>query len=112
MRDIINTHDQLTRAGGGVAIMYRARGKLIVPGWIILRVDALGQSVVTDERAHWTEYGRKVFLVVDRNSIREKLAEAQTWVAENCGERGPWKRNRAGNYVPKRIDDAFPIRKK
>ena len=109
---LINTHDQLVAAGGGVAIMpsyTQGRGSARV-GWGIYRVDAAGKQIVTDSEAPWYNYGRKVFYSRTR-SHDESLEEAKAWVAERCNEPGPWHRNHMRDYVPERIAKQFPIRR-
>ena len=114
-RSIINTHDQLVAAGGGVAITpSRTVGREPrVSGWAIYRVNAAGKQVVTDKDAAWYDQGCKVFLFFSapaRETARVwALEQAQQWVAKQYGETGPWKRNVMRAYVPERIAKAFPL---
>lgn len=107
----INTHDQLAAAGGGIAICpaYSGARRDYRNGWCVYHVNAVGQQVVTDKNAHFTDYGRKRFGEFG-TSRAEALEEAKRWVAETYGERGPWVRNRLGDYLPERIHKAHPLR--
>lgn len=101
----INTHDQLAAAGSGVAICPAYSGARDRNGWVVYRV-VRGVRVLTDTRAHhglmhFAEFG---------TSRAEALKEAKRWVAETYGERGPWVRNRLGDYLPERIHKAHPLR--
>lgn len=118
--EAVNTHDQLVKAGGGIAI-----GTATLPGrsrraygWDVYRVvvkDGKAISVVTDSDAPWYAYGRKVFRFEDQSAEGKAAAlkAAQDWVADTYGEQGPWKRNgmRQRQYVPERINKQFPLRK-
>lgn len=110
MTTCINTHDQLVAAGGGVAIVpaYTGARSNYRNGWHVYRVNVKGQPLVTDKTAHWTDHHRKHF--PDGFSRAEALEEAKRWVEATYGERGPWVRNRMGDYLPERIHKAFPLR--
>ena len=119
-REIINTYDQLRRAGGGIAIIAQHGGirETYVDGWLILRLDAKGQKLITDKDAAWYHNGLR-WIHADRAKYsnwhdrqRAALELAQEWVAGAYGEQGPWKRNRMGDYLPERIAVQFPLRKK
>lgn len=109
----VNTHEQLKAAGGGIAIItaYAGARSEYRNGWKIYHVNAAGRRVVTDENAHFTDYGCKHF--GESGTTRaEALEEAKRWVAETYNEHGPWVRNRMGDYLPERIHKAFPLRKR
>ena len=113
MTRIINTHDQLVAAGGGVAIM-TARSSGRMPracGWAVYRVNARGEQIVTNADAAWYEYKRKTFYWRLYGDKAAALESAQEWIAEHLGEPGPWKRNAVRDYVPERIQKQFPIKK-
>lgn len=118
MREIVNTHDQLVAAGGGVAIMpaYTGTRTQYFYGWAIYRVNEHGKQVVTDPKAHWSDYGKKVFSTLGQKGntpaerSRNALAAAKAWVAEQGWYDGEWTRNRRRSYVPKEINKRFPIR--
>jgi hypothetical protein len=114
MTRLINTHDQLVAAGGGVAIMTaHTQGRSSrACGWAVYRVNAQGEQVATNAKAAWYEDGRKTFYWRVYSDKNVALESAQEWIAENCGEAGPWKRNAARDYVPERIQKQFPISKK
>jgi len=105
---IINTHDQLVAAGGGVAITraYTPSRERRVCGWAVYRVNAAGEKLATDPKAAWYDHGCKTFLKFGRG---DALADAKEWVAETYGEGGPWKRNSWGDYVAAPIAKAFPL---
>jgi hypothetical protein len=109
--DICNTHDQLTLAKTGIAICWHGKhGRSPIGNyWSVTRyLD--GTRRVTDPKPPW--WGNKEMLFdVFTKSKKETLTEAQAWVATTYGEVGPWARNRQGDYVPKRINKEFPIRK-
>lgn len=114
---IINTHDQLKAAGGGIAIIVAHGGirETFVNGWYIYRVSKHGDQLITDPQAAWYNYGMKWFSNFGDGSFHERnavaLGQARAWVAEQYGEHGPWVRNAQLDYVPERIQKAFPIRR-
>jgi hypothetical protein len=112
--EIINTFDQLTAAGGGLALCYESPSRWTTPKVSVMRVSE-GKLAKTRSDAPWYDHGMKTF-IVDRPLTKENkaaaFAEAQTWVALNFDERGPWKRNRMGDLVPEWIDKRFPIRRR
>lgn len=111
MRKIINTHDQLTAAGGGIAIVrsHSLGRDQHFYGWAIYRVNASGQQVVTNPKAAWYDHGKKVFPAFDHPGGKKgALADAKQWVADQFGETGPWTRNWLYDYVPTRIYKAWP----
>lgn len=111
MKAIVNTHDQLVAAGGGIAILpaYSGARSEYRNGWKVYCVSGAGVQVSTDPTAHWTDYGCKRFgeQEIGRGG---SLDEAKRWVAEAYSECGPWKRNRDGAYVPERVAKAHPLR--
>lgn len=116
---IINTHDQLKANGGGVAIVPTYTGvRTIHPyGWGIYRVGKDGKAIPTDPNAHWTEYGKKVFPHNRHNGTpaeqkRASLEAAKAWITEQGWHDGEWTRNQARDYVPKEVNDNFPIAKR
>lgn len=117
--EIINTYDQLCRAGGGVAIMpsYTGSRTQYFYGWAVYRVNEHGKQIVTDPKAHWSDCGKKVFSASsqqgDTPAERSRAAReaAKQWIAEQGWYNGEWQRNRAQDYVPKDINQRFPIRK-
>lgn len=114
--EVINTHEQLVRSGGGVAITlhYSGARREYVYGWSVYRVNADGKQVVTDPNAHWSDYGKKVFRGEGSSfhgRQRNALESAKRWVAEQGWYEGEWKRNRMRDYVPKEADQRFPIKK-
>lgn len=113
-REIINTHDQLRAAGGGVAIVPASLpGRSPYQyGWAVYRVNAEGKGLVTDKDAAWYEYGKKVFSDLRSEGGRMgALAAAKAWVAEQGWYDGPWTRNRMRDYVPTEMNKQFPLRR-
>jgi len=117
-RDIVNTHDQLRAAGGGVAIVptYTGTRTQYPYGWGIYRMGADGKQIVTDSKAHWADYGKKIFSHNRHKGTpaeckRLSLEEAKRWVAEQGWYDGEWKRNRMRDYVPAEINKRFPLSK-
>jgi hypothetical protein len=117
-RDLINTHDQLRAAGGGVAITvaYSSGRETYVSGWHVYRLGPDGKQIVTEAKGHFWDHGCKWFsLGMGRpgESFHEKkrraLAEAQAWVREQGWYDGEWKRNAVGDVVPADIQKRFPI---
>jgi hypothetical protein len=107
---VINTHDQLVRSGGGIAIV-----PAMMPGrrphqngWGVYRVNADGKQLITDKKAAWYDHCRKTFSEFGC-SREDALKEAQEWVKATYGEEGPWVRNRQKDWVPERVNSAFPI---
>lgn len=111
MKEIINTHDQLVAAGGGIAICpaYSGAREMHRNGWNVYRVGEKGDRIATDPNAHWTDHGEKRFSEVEQTR-EQALEAAKRWVADTYGEHGPWKRNRMYDYVPERIAKAHPLR--
>lgn len=108
-REIINTHDQLVRAGGGYAIVRRVGpGSNRQSGWAIYLVNATGEPVATDPNGPWYNYKRLVF---NQGTKRESLAKAQAWVAQKTGTQTKWSCNEMRDYVPADINKRFPCRK-
>lgn len=115
--EIINTHEQLFRAGGGVAIcIFRGGARTdYVSGYTVYRVGADGREVKTDPGAPWYQYGRKWFAPGDgkfHERQRAAFEAAKKWVAGQGWYSGEWARNRSKAYVPVEINKRFPIRKK
>lgn len=117
-REVINTYDQLVAAGGGVAIVptYVGTRTQYPYGWGIWRVNAEGKTLVTDSNAHWSNNGKRIFSHTPYKGTpaeqkRASLEAAKAWVAEQGWYSGEWKRNRMRDYVPKEINDNFPLRK-
>lgn len=118
-REIINTYDQLRAAGGGVAILssYTGTRTQYFYGWAVWRVGANGKQIVTDPKAHWSDYGKKVFSATGAAGAtpaersRNALTQAKQWVAEQGWYDGEWTRNRMRDYVPREINKRFPLRK-
>jgi len=128
-REAVNTHDQLKLAGGGVAILRSTGGirESYEDGWVVLRVNEHGQSVVTDPNAHFTKYGRKHFSnsylggfsnsytgerLSHAASMARAFEEARQWVAAQGWYDGPWVGNRMRDKVPADINRRFPLRKR
>jgi hypothetical protein len=116
--EIYNTHQQLVRAGGGVAIVLSYGGirDRYVDGWSIYRVNAAGKHVPTDPDVPWYHHGNKWISSTSLEGTfaerqREALEIAKNWIAEQGWYSGEWRRNRARDYVPVEIDKRFPIRK-
>lgn len=118
--EAINTHDQLRKAGGGVAILpsYVGARTQYFYGWSVYRVGADGKEIPTDPNTHWTNYGRKVFSKLPQQNgltpaerSRGALEAAKRWVAEQGWYDGEWTRNRMRDYVPKEINKRFPLQK-
>lgn len=114
---IINTHDQLVAAGGGVAIVgaYGPGRDSGSDGVLVYRV-VNGRAVVTDSDAVWYFYGRKHFsaaFAAGRTARAEAQAQAaktaQTWVREQGWYAGIWVRNAMRDYVPEDVQRRFPI---
>lgn len=122
MGEIINTYNQLKKAvasGFGkrqaVAVSYSAPDRsnsrdVSVPKWSVW-----SPFFQTDPNAPWYDYGHKTFsLGVNGDSHKQRkdtaLSNATAWAAEQYGVT-QWAKNRQGDYVPKEINDNFPIRK-
>lgn len=58
----------------------------------------------TDSTAHWSDYGAKSFFGL----MRKSLSAAKAWASEQYGIT-EWSRNRIGQYVPKIVNDRFPL---
>lgn len=118
-RGIINTHDQLRAAGGGVAITvaYGSGRDHYVSGWHVYRLGADGKQIPTDPGAPFYQHGCKWFgLLLRKGSFHERkrhaAAEAQAWVKEQGWYAGEWKRNAMGDFVPADTQKRFPIRRR
>lgn len=111
---LINTHDQLTAAGGDrVAFIYQTQGyrTMRVAGWHVAHV-VNGAWKTTDARAAWYDRGLKFFDA--RHPIREgkkaALAEAIAWAEARYGTRD-YVPNRLGDYVEREVNARLPIRR-
>jgi hypothetical protein len=117
---LINTFDQLKAAGGGVALVVSMGGSrdTYVDGWLVLRLNARGESLVTDKDAAWYHHKRKHFSMPLGRDVpfaeRRRLAfeEARAWVAEQGWYTGEWKRNAIGDFVPADVQKRFPIKRR
>lgn len=112
-RGIINTHDQLVAAGGGVAITRATSGgrDSFFAGWHVYRI-VNGRAVKTDPDSAWYDGGMKSFVAIERDRGKAALARAIAWVAAQGWYKGDWKRNRQQDYVPAPIQRDFPIPKR
>lgn len=114
--ELVNTHEQLTAAGGGIAIIkaYAWGRDGNINGWHIYRVNEHGRKVATDLGAPWYHHECKWFVSRANGTFHERqrqaLEAARVWIAETYGELGPWVRNRLGDYLPERIHETFPLR--
>lgn len=120
-RAIINTHDQLSAAGGGVAIMVSYGGirDRYVDGWIVYRLSGSGKAIATNPKAAWYHDGHKWFsmgMLSAGGSFHERrrkaLESAVAWVKEQGWYDGEWKRNGMGDFVPVAVQKQFPIRRR
>jgi hypothetical protein len=111
-KEVINTHDQLVAAGGGIAITtcYTPGRRRRKCGYAIYRLNEKGQKMITDPDAAWYDNKMKTFNWAG-NEKANVLAEAQAWVASVFSYTGQWVRNRHGDYVLKEINKRFPLRK-
>jgi hypothetical protein len=117
IKEVVNTHDQLLLSGGGVAIVqsYGGTRTKYPNGWGIYRINRTGQKLVTDAKAHWQDFGKKIFYFIDYTGTtheRKRLAleAAKKWVAEQGWYDGVWARNRMFDYVPQLVNRNFPIK--
>ena len=115
------TYDQLTqwqntelkkRPVAIVRFYGKSRSKVLqFQGW-----EVFSPNSPTDKDAHPFHYGCKYFSIYDvrdkPRSIARKIAlqTAITWSNENYGP-FTWAKNALGDYVPKEINDKFPIQK-
>lgn len=108
---ILNTHDQLTVAGGGVAITRRAgNGRACVnPAFQVYRVNAAGKQLMTDPEAAWYDNFCKTFTFIGRPDVKAALEAAKAWCAARYKLEGPWVRNRIGDYVTESMNGHYPI---
>lgn len=115
---IVNTIMQLQAYGGDrVAILTHhssfGRGSWR-DGWSIAHYKD-GAKFITDAKAHWADYGAKVFTRHDHNGTwRDKdaaaLKAAMEWCDHRYGKRD-YVRNRLGDYVEREVNRMFPIDK-
>lgn len=117
-RKIVNTHDQLVAAGGGVAIVIASMETDPAHAWAVMRWEPGKGDMPTDEKAPWYQHKHRWFhfghyaddRIHGRGAGRRlALQAAQGWVLRTYGEAGPWKRNALYDYVPTRINDKYPI---
>jgi hypothetical protein len=114
-RGIVNTWDQVMAAGGtGVVISYRPyqhRAPGSGPKWRVWRL-VEGEVVVTDPKAAWYNYGQMTFPCHYPLATGKKaaLVEAIAWAEATYGKQD-FVRNRMGDYLPRAINAAHPLRK-
>lgn len=117
--EVTNTHDQLIRwkiAGLQARPVGITRANLHVgrsswrDGWHIY--SPWGR---TDPDGHWQHNGSKHIArpsgINGMAGDKAALEIAITWANHYCGMEFEWVRNRMGEYVPKELNDMFPLRK-
>lgn len=120
MSEAINTHDQLRKAGGGIAITVATGGirQTYVNGWYVYRLGPDLRPIPTNPDAPWYDHGKKWFgnSSAEGKTFHERqrnaLETAKRWVAEQGWYDGEWVGNRDRCYVPKDINKRFPIRRR
>ncbi len=117
-RRLVNSYDQIKAAGGDGFVISPIVGpttsraeRQSYTAWAVHRV-VRGQTVDTDTNAAWYYHGQKVFLFHFHGGKKTSLELAQAWVKKQFGFAGPWARNAVFDYVPKAINDKFPIPKR
>lgn len=111
---IINTYDQL-KAGVESGIIEKDQAVCIIysngrnarlsvyPRWEIS-----SPFFKTNPESHWTDYGRQVFIITGGNTKKTVLAVAKLWAETRYNVTG-WAKNRAGDFVPKTLNEKLPI---
>lgn len=115
-REVVNTWEQLHAARTGTALCWHSKAPRAVIGnyWSIMRV-VDGRKIQTDPKGAWYYHGDKAFSGFGNKNpdLSRRLAgleESKDFALETYGDAGPWVRNRMGDYVPKDINDKFPVR--
>lgn len=112
----INAWDQITLAGGTGFIIAPSHSLVgnFRNGWNVTRI-VENREIKTDPNGPWYTNGRKQFgedpRLPWREARKKALEDAIKWVEDTYGEKGPWARNRHGDYVAERINKEFPIKK-
>lgn len=124
MSDIINTYEQLRAAAasgfdkrGLIAISYHAPDRSNSRDVSVRKWSVFSPFFTTAPDAPWYDYGQKVFSLFGARNGAETHAQqkaaalkaAQEWAAQYGVTE--WARNRLGDYVPKEVNDRFPLRK-
>lgn len=118
---IINTYDQLKAAAAAgmdkrrlVMIAYHAPDRSNSRDVSTYQWSVSSPFFSADPNSHWSDYGSKVFLLLSNEIAHQEhkasaLAKAMKWAERyNVKE---WAKNRSGCYVPKEVNDNFPIRR-
>lgn len=119
---IINTYDQLKAAaeagfdkGKLVGIGYHAPDAANSRDISVKKWSVFSPFFKTDPSASWYDNGRKTFSLGFEITHKQRkdaaLALAKTW-AEAAFGIVEWSKNRMGVYVPKEVNDKFPIPKR
>lgn len=123
MGRIINTHDQLKAAVAAgwamrmaISICYSAPDRSNRLDVSVSKWSVYSPFFQTEPVGPWYDYGRKTFaLSVDGDTHKERkdaaLKLAMRWATERWLI-NEWVKNRDGCYVPKDINDNFPIEKR
>lgn len=114
---IVNAYEQLRAAVDAgypkektLIISYaRNGGRSVLPAWW-----SVGSPFFkTNPDGAWYEYGRQTFslgFAEQTHSTRKAsaLKKAQEWAATKYGVT-EWAKNRMGDYIPKEVNDKWPI---
>lgn len=120
---IINTYGQLKAASeagfdkrGLVAVGYYGRPSGRMGIGQVSKWQVSSPFFQTDPNAPWYDYGNKAFPLYGNGETPHQrkmntLAKAQAWAESEYGIK-EWVKNRMGDYVPKEVNDKFPIPKR
>jgi hypothetical protein len=123
--EIINTYDQLKTAldsgfdkRKAIAISYHAPDRSNSRDISVQQWSVWSPLFQTDPHAHWSDRGAKTFSLHSHGgngSHKDRkdaaLQVAMKWAEERYGVI-EWAKNRQGDYVAKKINDRFPVRKR
>ena len=114
-REVTNSWQQIVCAGGGVYIAgHVARARMPEPSkWCVIQIDAAGQEIPTNPKAQWYDYERQCFSYGGRDTRMTALARAKMFAKALLGKEAvDWCRNRMGDYVPRDVNERFPLCRK
>lgn len=110
--EVFNVHEQCASAsvadGTCIALTFHPGHSVIGSRWAVVYFKD-GAEMVTDKAASWYDNKHKTFTGSKRDA--ETIATAKQWVQETFHVDIDWVRNKTGDFVPRSVNERWPIRK-